>query len=1026
MADNIDNQPFGLCTNDAQFLKYFHSFIKDLRNLVISNIEYYQRGKSSVHACFYATFCILLERTQVLEPQVINIVPRLQEYDFSEDVQANGYRSFISIVNRCCVHLLQLCRHININKTSLLFRSTHYLKELEAYVEVLGQLMACLGYLQQLMLYSKDGELFLEDNESVGDDLLVEVEMLNTDCFYGRCLGFQFSESMQKVLQTVVIAMATYSECYEESSNMIRIASSLLNGSKYMLDNESRAKQVVDITRTEDIKFCKAFWSITESPLLHHVRSFTFPHVEVSEVLLLEPENFDLPMDSKHGINETVTITPPCAHTGPAPVKVRLISHAVREGMTVTRNKFQPKTGSKKPEVLPKSSGLLFHCHGGGFVAQSSQSHENYLRVWTKKLEMPILSVDYALAPELPFPRGLEESFYAYAWALKNCEKLGWTGERICFAGDSAGGNIVISTALRAVSYRIRVPDGILAAYIPSLVQYTPSPARLMAMIDPLLPVGILTRCLAAYAGIADKFSSALAKPIFCNPGKYETWEVIESDSCIEETESIPTNEKQEDKDNDSDSSNQNHCNKCKTESEAGNSLDLDKGQTNNDNNVKVINSPTSSDIPVCRSVENLSDDDFVVCELSNCEINENGSTNNQDSDNQPLGQLNSEDKEVGEANGSDTVIRESVKETQNDLEKSEDNNDELNEDLTNRSIVYNSKTNVDPEMAPDIDPTKMYAACKEILDEHDNVNDFYSEMDCTSCHSLENDDNDDNVELLSESNSICETLQDEMSVQLSQGKDLNHNIDGDCKKQLSVTDSDSGILHDCCVENYDSQKDIPLTLSSNKPTAELNAKCTDNSIVAINGTDEAINSTAEDQSKNRTDEAIDSTDDNCLKNKNQLSLDLPVCYHPAQKSDNVTSPKRKISPVSPQLSPGKRSFAPKLFSVQRKIAQSPIKLFRHLPIVKNMYMSPLLAPDDLLSDLPPVHLTACHFDPLLDDSVMFAKKLSKLGAPVTLKVFDNLPHGFLCFSDASVEARNASMFCIEKIQSVLCPVEKF
>ena len=73
----------------------------------------------------------------------------------------------------------------------------------------------------------------------------------------------------------------------------------------------------------------------------------------------------------------------------------------------------------------------------------------------------------------------------------------GWTGERVCFAGDSAGGNIVLSTALRAVSYEIQVPDGIVAAYTPTLVQYTPSPARLMSMIDPLLPVGILTRCLA-------------------------------------------------------------------------------------------------------------------------------------------------------------------------------------------------------------------------------------------------------------------------------------------------------------------------------------------------------------------------------------------------------------------------------------------------------------------------------------------------------------------------------------------------
>lgn len=49
---------------------------------------------------------------------------------------------------------------------------------------------------------------------------------------------------MQKVLQTVVIAMATFSECYEESSQVMQIASSLLNGGKYFADYNLRAKQV--------------------------------------------------------------------------------------------------------------------------------------------------------------------------------------------------------------------------------------------------------------------------------------------------------------------------------------------------------------------------------------------------------------------------------------------------------------------------------------------------------------------------------------------------------------------------------------------------------------------------------------------------------------------------------------------------------------------------------------------------------------------------------------------------------------
>ena len=65
---------------------------------------------------------------------------------------------------------------------------------------------------------------------------------------------------------------------------------------------------------------------------LQHLRSFTFAHVEVSDVISLDPVNFELPSTCSE---ETVTITPPCAHIGPAPVKVRLISHVVREGQVI-------------------------------------------------------------------------------------------------------------------------------------------------------------------------------------------------------------------------------------------------------------------------------------------------------------------------------------------------------------------------------------------------------------------------------------------------------------------------------------------------------------------------------------------------------------------------------------------------------------------------------------------------------------------------------------------------------------------
>lgn len=55
---------------------------------------------------------------------------------------------------------------------------------------------------------------------------------------------------------------------------------------------------------------------------------------------------------------------------------------------------------------------------------------------------------------------------------------------------------------LRAAEYGIRRPDSLLTAYSPFNVQYVPSPSRLISLMDPLLPTGILSACLGAYAGL--------------------------------------------------------------------------------------------------------------------------------------------------------------------------------------------------------------------------------------------------------------------------------------------------------------------------------------------------------------------------------------------------------------------------------------------------------------------------------------------------------------------------------------------
>lgn len=221
---------------------------------------------------------------------------------------------------------------------------------------------------------------------------------------------------------------------------------------------------------------------------------YTLPNVfgtklKVNKLITIPPEPLEI--ESSLDCEQFVTIPVPSSHLGPGPVTARLLSSTRREGMFGER---------KKRNIKPQTTSLIFHCHGGGFVAQSSKSHEIYLREWAVALDVPILSIDYSLAPEAPYPRALEEVFYAYCWAIKNCNLLGTTAQRIIVVGDSAGANLNLALTLKCIEKNVRRPDGVFLIYCPVKITFDPTPARLLCLMDPLLPFGFLMRCLKAYA----------------------------------------------------------------------------------------------------------------------------------------------------------------------------------------------------------------------------------------------------------------------------------------------------------------------------------------------------------------------------------------------------------------------------------------------------------------------------------------------------------------------------------------------
>ena len=89
--------------------------------------------------------------------------------------------------------------------------------------------------------------------------------------------------------------------------------------------------------------------------------------------------------------------------------------------------------------------------HGGGFVMGDIHTHEPFCAEIARQLDLPVVSVDYRLAPEHPWPAGVEDAIAATRWIADSPEALGRQVTGLVLAGDSAGGNftIVASLALR-------------------------------------------------------------------------------------------------------------------------------------------------------------------------------------------------------------------------------------------------------------------------------------------------------------------------------------------------------------------------------------------------------------------------------------------------------------------------------------------------------------------------------------------------------------------------------------------------
>lgn len=104
-------------------------------------------------------------------------------------------------------------------------------------------------------------------------------------------------------------------------------------------------------------------------------------------------------------------------------------------------------------EVEAPAPGVIMYFHGGGYVSCSAATHRPTTGALARMTRRRVFSLDYRLAPEHRFPAALEDAVAAYRWLLAQVP-----AGPVAFAGDSAGGGLLLSTLLRARDEGLALP----------------------------------------------------------------------------------------------------------------------------------------------------------------------------------------------------------------------------------------------------------------------------------------------------------------------------------------------------------------------------------------------------------------------------------------------------------------------------------------------------------------------------------------------------------------------------------------
>lgn len=162
-----------------------------------------------------------------------------------------------------------------------------------------------------------------------------------------------------------------------------------------------------------------------------------------------------------------------------------------------------------------KANRAMLYFHGGGYVMGSPDTHKSLASRISEAAGIPVLLVDYALAPEAPFPRAVDEAMIGWRFLMSR----GLSPERCVIGGDSAGGGLALALLQRIRAEGGEMPAGCVCLSPWADLAGTGDSAQPGAVDDPMVTREGLQAMGELYAG--DRLDDPEASPVHADPAGF-------------------------------------------------------------------------------------------------------------------------------------------------------------------------------------------------------------------------------------------------------------------------------------------------------------------------------------------------------------------------------------------------------------------------------------------------------------------------------------------------------------------------